>query len=235
MRKAFSFSIIDTSVERIMSQYITILEMIGTIAFAISGSLVAVNAHMDVFGIVVMGVITATGGGVLRDIILGQFPPVAFQNPVYVAVAALTSLIVFVAIYYGVHPRDERGNNNFRSLLLIMDAIGLAIFTVMGVNAAWQLNVEKNHFLCVFSGVLTGVGGGLIRDMTVNAVPYIFSKHIYAIASIIGAEVCVLLMQAGQTFSAIWVGAIVILIIRILAARYRWSLPKISRNDVSVK
>lgn len=216
-----------------MSQYIMILEMIGTVAFAISGALVAVNAHMDLFGIVVLGVITATGGGVIRDVMLGQFPPVAFKDPIYVAAAALTSLIVFLVIYYGVHPKNEKGTNNFRTLLLVMDSVGLAIFTVMGVNAAWELSAETNYFLCVFSGVLTGVGGGLLRDMTVNALPYIFSKHIYALASIIGAEVCVLWMQAGNQFSAIWIGAAVILIIRLLAAKYRWSLPKAPKNQAS--
>lgn len=214
-----------------MSQYIMILEMIGTVAFAISGALVAFNAHMDLFGIVVLGVITATGGGILRDILLGQLPPLAFRNPLYVAVAAVTSIIVFIALYYGVHSKDEKSTNSLRTTLLVLDSLGLAIFTVMGVNSAWGLFEEKNRFLCVFSGVVTGVGGGLLRDMTVNALPYIFSKHIYAIASIIGGEICVLLLQAGDAFSAIWIGAAVILIIRLLAAHYRWSLPKAPGNN----
>ena len=213
-----------------MSQYITILEMIGTIAFAISGALVAINVNMDLLGIVVVGVITATGGGMMRDILLGQLPPLAFRNPIYVAVAAVTAVIVFLTVYFGVHVKNEKNTNNFRTLLLILDSVGLAIFTVMGVNAAWNLFEEKNRFLCVFSGVVTGVGGGLLRDMTVNALPYIFSKHIYAIASVIGGEVCVLLLRTGNTFSAIWAGAVVILVIRLLAAHYRWSLPKAQRN-----
>ena len=213
-----------------MSQYITILEMIGTIAFAISGALVAINVNMDLLGMVVLGVITATGGGMMRDILLGQLPPLAFRNPIYVAVAAVTAVIVFLTVYFGVHVKNEKNTNNFRTLLLILDSVGLAIFTVMGVNAAWNLFEEKNRFLCVFSGVVTGVGGGLLRDMTVNALPYIFSKHIYAIASVIGGEVCVLLLRTGNTFSAIWAGAVVILVIRLLAAHYRWSLPKAQRN-----
>lgn len=213
-----------------MSQYIMIFEMIGTVAFAISGALVAVNANMDLFGIIVLGVITATGGGVLRDILLGQLPPQAFRDPLYVAVAAVTSVVVFLAVYYGVHSKNEKGADNFRTLLLILDSVGLAIFTVMGVNSAWGLYEAKNRFLCVFSGVVTGVGGGLMRDMTVNALPYIFSKHIYALASIIGGEICVLLLQSNQPFSAIWIGAAVILVIRLLAAHYRWSLPKAPGN-----
>jgi uncharacterized membrane protein YeiH len=162
--------------ETFMSQYIMILEMAGTIAFAISGALVAINSHMDLFGIIALGVITATCGGVMRDILLGQLPPLAFRDPAYVAVAALTALIVFLAVYYGVHSKNEKDSSNFRTLLLVLDSVGLAIFTVMGVNAAWELFAEKNRFLCVFSGLITGVGGGLIRDMTVNALPYIFSK-----------------------------------------------------------
>jgi uncharacterized membrane protein YeiH len=213
-----------------MSQFIMIFEMIGTVAFAISGALVAINANLDLLGIIVLGVITATGGGMMRDILLGQLPPLAFRDPVYVAVGALTALIVFLTVYYGVQTKKGKGSENFKTLLLILDSVGLAIFTVMGVNAAWELSAEKNRFLCVFSGVVTGVGGGLLRDMTVNALPYIFSKHIYAIASLIGGEVCVMLLQAGQTFSAIWIGAAVILLIRLLAAHYRWSLPKAQRN-----
>jgi len=213
-----------------MNQYIMILEMIGTIAFAISGALVAINVNMDLLGIVVLGVITATGGGMMRDVLLGQLPPLAFRNPIYVAVAAVTAVIVFLTVYFGVHVRNEKNTNNFRTILLILDSVGLAIFTVMGVNAAWNLFAEKNRFLCVFSGVVTGVGGGLLRDMIVNALPYIFSKHIYAIASVIGGEVCVLLLKTGNTFSAIWVGAVVILVIRLLAAHFHWSLPKAQRN-----
>lgn len=209
-----------------MSTYIMSFEMIGTVAFAISGALVAINSNMDLFGIIALGVITATGGGVMRDVVLGQLPPMAFRNPIYVLVAAVTAIIVFIAVYYGVHSRNEKDKNNFKTLLLVLDSVGLAIFTVMGVNSAWELTAEKNRFLCVFSGLVTGVGGGLLRDMTVNALPYIFSKHIYAIASMIGGEVCVLLLQAGQPIPAIWLGAFVILIIRLLAAHYRWSLPK---------
>jgi uncharacterized membrane protein YeiH len=230
MRKASSFFIIDAYAGECMSQYIMILEMVGTVAFAISGALVAINANLDLLGIVVLGVITATGGGILRDILLGQLPPLAFRDPLYVAVGAVTAVIVFLIVYFGVHTKSEKDSQNFRSLLLILDSIGLAIFTVMGVNAAWELFAEKNHFLCVFSGVVTGVGGGLLRDMTVNELPYIFSKHIYAIASIVGGEVCVLLLQAGNTSAAIWSGTAVILLIRLLAAHYRWSLPKAQRN-----
>lgn len=126
-----------------MSQYIMILEMIGTVAFAISGALVAFNAHMDLFGIVVLGVITATGGGILRDILLGQLPPLAFCNPLYVAVAAVTSIIVFIALYFGVHSKDEKSTSSLRTTLLVLDSLGLAIFTVMGVNSAWGLFEKK--------------------------------------------------------------------------------------------
>lgn len=183
-----------------MSQYIMILEMIGTVAFAISGALVAFNAHMDLFGIVVLGVITATGGGILRDILLGvSLLPLAFCNPLYVAAAAVTSIIVFIALYFWCAFSWMKDTNSLRTTLLVLDSLGLAIFTVMGVNLPGDC-LKKNRFLCVFSGVVTGVGGGLLRDMTVNAPPYIFSKHIYAIASIIGGEICVLLLQAGDVF-----------------------------------
>lgn len=206
---------------------ITVLEMIGTIAFAISGALIALESHMDLFGVVALGVITATGGGIARDITLGKFPPQAFINPIYVLVAAITSVIVFVWVYIGIKVRNEKKSLQWKNLLFLLDSLGLAIFTVMGVSTAWQLFETKNIFLCVFSGVVTGVGGGLARDVIVNQVPYIFSKHIYAIASIVGGLVCALLLFVSNELTSITVGTIVVFTIRLLAAHFRWSLPKV--------
>ena len=187
----------------------------------------ALGADLDLFGVIALGVVTATGGGVFRDIVLGSFPPEAFVNPMYVAVAAATSLIVFLVVYIGVHTKSEKDAKTLKRLLLIMDSAGLAMFTVMGVNTAFH-TAPDNAFLCVFAGVLTGVGGGLVRDILVTSLPYIFTRHIYAIASIIGGMICTWLMQAGMKTPAIWGGAAVILIIRLLSAHYHWKLPKVS-------
>jgi len=209
-----------------MQKLTLILEMIGTIAFAISGALVGIRKENDLLGVLLLGIITATGGGVLRDLILGTFPPAAFRNPIYVFTASVTALAVFAIVALEL----SRGRNlqlgHYSSLLLLMDSIGLGIFTVMGVQTAWGM-YGNNGFLCVFSGVATGVGGGLIRDMIVNVLPDIFSKHIYAVAAIAGAEASLILMRLGFPAYAVFAGIAVVLIIRLLAAHYEWDLPKL--------
>ena len=210
-----------------MDQLIFVLEMIGTAAFAFSGALVALKNRMDVFGVVVLGVITATGGGVLRDLVLGVVPPAAFQNPVYVMSAAVVSLLVFLYVYVHARKGSEFSSHLFTMMLLWMDSAGLAIFTGMGVTSAANLYGLDNGFLLVFAGVITGVGGGLLRDVIVRSLPDIFTKHIYAIASIVGALVMVLIMRAGFPSIALWTGCALILLIRLSAAHFRWSLPRV--------
>ncbi|MDY6034775.1 MAG: TRIC cation channel family protein, partial [Bulleidia sp.] len=123
-----------------MNQYIFVLEIIGTIAFAISGSLVAIKSKMDLFGVVIIGVITATFGGVMRDIVLGELPS-AFSNPVYVIVASITSLIVFLFTYFNVTKKQLQQKVLYKNLLLVADAIGLGVFTVVGVQVAYLIHV----------------------------------------------------------------------------------------------
>ena len=136
-----------------------ILEMIGTIAFAASGALVGSEQKMDIFGVSVLGVITAVGGGMIRDVTLGIIPPGVFQKPVYAAVAVLTSVLVFFLLYF---KREMlKGNVTYDKVMLVMDSVGLGIFTVVGVNTGIRQGFADNTFLLVFVGTITGVGGGL--------------------------------------------------------------------------
>ena len=196
---------------------ILILEIIGTIAFAVSGASVAIEKKMDVFGVVILGTTTAIGGGIIRDVLLDITPPAAFREPVYALVAIGVSLIVFLPKIRGIIA--EKQNNHF---LLIMDSVGLAVFTVVGVRAGMA---EENFFLAVFVGVLTGVGGGVLRDLFAGNSPYIFSKHFYACASLIGANLTAIFWPIGE-IPAMLIGAVPILILRLLAAKYRWNLPR---------
>ena len=194
-----------------------ILEMIGTIAFAASGALVGSEQKMDIFGVSVLGVITAVGGGMIRDVTLGIIPPGVFQKPVYAAVAVLTS----------VKREMLKGNVTYDKVMLVMDSVGLGIFTVVGVNTGIRQGFADNTFLLVFVGTITGVGGGLLRDMMAEVPPYIFVKHIYACASIVGAIVCVYTYRwFGVVFSLIF-GSAAVILMRYLAAHYRWNLPKL--------
>lgn len=214
-----------------MELFIILMEIIGTIAFAISGAMVAVKKNMDILGIVILGITTSVGGGIIRDIILGNTPPQVFKNPTYPLIAFVTSLVVFLFLYvYKKKNGHEKLKKWYEKSLIVFDAIGLGIFTTVGISVAVQENVKNSWFLYLFVGVITGVGGGILRDILADDTPYILVKHVYACASIIGAIICILLWNiVGKTIS-MFVGTVAVIIIRLLAAHYKWNLPKIKQN-----
>jgi uncharacterized membrane protein YeiH len=200
-----------------------VLEIIGTVAFAVSGAMVAAEKKMDIFGVIILGMTTAVGGGILRDIILGSTPPAAFCNPVYALVSILVSIIVFLP---SVRRSFQKNSRLYELGMLWMDSIGLGVFTVIGIQVAFSSEAGYNYFLAIFVGVVTGVGGGILRDLFAGDTPYIFVRHFYASASLGGALVCALCWQfCGGTFSMI-AGAVLTVVLRLLAAHYHWSLPK---------
>ena len=136
-------------------------------AFAASGALVGIHKDMDVFGVCILGLTTACGGGMVRDVLLGNTPPAAFQNPTDSAVAVVTALILFLS---GVRHLLMGNQQRYDLLMLLMDSAGLGIFTVMGVRVAWHCAENPSLYLLVFVGAVTGVGGGLMRDMRLCAV-----------------------------------------------------------------
>lgn len=205
-----------------MEQFLLVFEMIGTVAFAASGALVGIHKGMDVFGVCILGLTTACGGGMVRDVLLGNTPPAAFQDPVPSAVAVATSLILFLS---GVRHLLMGNQRRYDLFMLLMDSAGLGIFTVMGVRTAWHCVEEPPLYLLVFVGAVTGVGGGLLRDIMARDMPYIFIKHIYACASLAGALLCGLMQPVGE-MPAMVAGAALVFVIRCLSAHYRWNLPK---------
>lgn len=209
---------------------ILIMEIIGTIAFASSGALTAFQQDMDIFGVNVLAVITSVGGGVIRDLIIGNTPPVTFQKPIYALTAVITCNLLFVAFYFLGKRMNNRFMEAYERLMNILDAIGLGIFTVVGVSAGMHTAFENNLFLLVFLGVITGVGGGVIRDMLAIQKPYILVKHVYACASILGAIFCVLLWPLGDVI-AMFAGALLVVIIRILATTFKWNLPRLRTSS----
>ena len=206
-----------------MAEFLLILEIIGTVAFAVSGAMTGLSKKMDIFGVVILGLTTAVGGGMIRDLVLGLTPPAMFTNPIYAAVAAVVSVIVFL-------PAVRRWLTAYgrvrEILMLVMDSLGLGVFTVVGIQRAYTATEHRGLFRLVFVGVVTGVGGGLLRDVMAGQTPYIFVKHVYASASIIGAILCAALWAPLGATMAMILGASVILAIRLLAAHYHWSLPK---------
>ena len=206
-----------------MQTWIWLLELIGTVAFAASGALTGIRKHMDVFGVAILGLTTAVGGGVIRDLILGITPPATFRNPVYAIVAIAASIAVFLPF---VRRRVSVNNRIYDAVMLIMDSVGLGIFTVVGIDAAYGATPDCGLFLVVFVGVVTGVGGGIMRDVLAGNTPYIFVKHIYACASLAGAVLCAALWSVLPSVWAMVSGMTLVIIIRLLSAHYKWNLPR---------
>ena len=203
-----------------------IFEIVGTIAFAVSGAATAAKKNMDLFGIIILGACTAMGGGMTRDILLGLTPPNMFKNPVYAIVSTLSSLVVFLP------PMQKllSGNHTYDMLMLLMDSIGLGIFTVRGINTGMSCG-NYNAFFLVTLGALTGVGGGILRDVFTGEPPYVFVKDFYACASIIGGIVCVALKEVTSFETAALAGGLLVFALRLMAARYHWKLPKPKHID----
>lgn len=213
------------------SWILPVLEWIGTISFAISGSLVAIGHGLDLLGVLMVGTITAVGGGIIRDLILGNVPPLIFSNTEVLLASVFTALLVFIFVSFNV--------NHFASIRhrvdkinLIFDSVGLGAFSVAGVQLACDCGFSEKFVLCVLMGCLTGVGGGVVRDVLVNEKPYVFTKHVYAVASLVGSIlyyliVCYTPYGNWGSFAAL----LVVVVIRLLAAHYRWELPKIPKAN----
>lgn len=203
-----------------------LMDLLGTIAFTCSGSMIAMQRHLDFLGVVILGLTTAFGGGICRDIILGRIPPTVFQYPTNAIIAFWINTFLFIAVKNRWSKRLHLQSVEYDRLMNILDAIGLGIFTATGINKAILFGYEKYPFFCIFLGVMTGVGGGILRDIFSGCTPAVFRKHIYACASLIGAILYFCMRPfTGDDFALLFSSAI-IFIIRILSRHYLWNLPK---------
>jgi len=206
---------------------ILIMEWIGTVAFSVSGSLVAISCSLDLFGVIIVGCITAVGGGMVRDILIGNIPPLIFFKPDTLIVAIVTSIVVFTVAYVNSKKfNDLRGKID--KINIVFDAIGLSAFSVTGVEIACEAGFADSIVISVAMGVITGVGGGVLRDILVNEKPYVLTRHIYAVASIVGS--CTYYFIVAYTDYKVFgtfVAVFLTIMIRLLAAKYRWKLPKV--------
>lgn len=211
-----------------MPQEITIffiIEVVGTIAFACSGAMVAIEKRLDLLGVVVLGVTTAVGGGMMRDILIGIHPPTLFMKPVYVTMAFVAVMVLFVVIRYRAMPVEVLSSITYERVMNLLDAVGLGAFTVVGIDTAIDAGYGGYHFLMVFLGVITGVGGGILRDIMAGQTPYVLKKHVYASASIAGAVCYVLFLDLIPQEMAMVISAVLVVVIRLLARHYKWNLP----------
>ena len=209
-----------------------IIELIGVIAFAMSGALTAIRKELDIVGVIVLSIVAALGGGLIRDIILGMLPPNLFINPtyyIYEIVAVTIAVACFIFAYF-TH-KYEIKQASTKMILNIADAIGLSVFAIFGSKVAIDLNFGEYKLLLVFVGVITGVGGGATRDILVGEIPIIFRKYLYATPTIIGTLFYVIMVDFIDGFLAIILGIAIILSLRILAIIFKWDLPKIKMKE----
>lgn len=195
-----------------------ILDLIGTFVFALSGAVAGIKGRLDLFGVVVMSFAAASAGGIARDLLIGAVPPAAISDWRYFAVSILAGLIVF--FWYPVSKRTP----DLTHRILIFDAAGLALFAVVGAQKA--LGYRLDPVMAMILGVLTGVGGGMLRDVLLAEVPTVLRAELYAVAALAGSAVVVIgsVMNFNPTGSAI-AGATLCFAIRMLAIRRGWSLP----------
>ncbi len=213
---------------------ILILEILGTIAFAVSGALIALSCRLDLFGVVFIGCITACGGGIMRDILIGKVPPAVFNNTYIIFIAALSSVIVFILAYINRHHFDTL-REKLEKINNIFDAIGLSVFSVVGVEVVINAGFADRKLFCILMGMMTGVGGGILRDVLADKTPYVLKKHVYAIASLLGSSLYyVLRVNLDSIVFSATLAMILVFAVRMLATVYLWQLPKVKFDKESL-
>lgn len=206
-----------------------VLECVGIASFSASGTILAIKKRMDVFGALILAMITAFGGGLMRDLVIGVHPPKLFATQEYAVLAAIgagVSLLLFLLSFFGnvAVLLTEHAHNVF---LEATDTVGLALFCVLGVDSALASAPQcaENTMLLIFCGCITGVGGGVLRDVLSAQIPTVFRKHIYLIPALLGSTLYVLMSPYAARLPSILFSAGSILLIRVLAIRFRWNLP----------
>jgi len=198
-----------------ISSLLLTLDLVGTAVFAMSGAAIGVKYRLDVFGICVLAFVAGNAGGILRDVLIGAVPPAALTGWQHVTVSLLAGVVIFLW-----HPRLER----LRTPILLFDAAGLALFAVSGTQKALAFGLTP--LVAALLGMLTGIGGGMLRDVLVSEVPTVLREDLYAVAALAGAAVVVAghLLHLPPTATTI-AGAALCFGIRVVAIRRGWSLP----------
>lgn len=212
------------------------IEIIGVISFAVAGAIVAIDKETDIFGVVFLSLMTCFGGGIIRDITIGRHPPAFFRELWYqVLIAIGVALLVFVLAMLFKKQYVQREQmvldiNNY------IDALAIGIFSVSGVQTCLDFFASKNQsagfIVCATLGMMSAVGGGMVRDLILRDIPFILRKRVYALAALIGASVYYILVvkvfgfnEVAEVISQVGCIALVVLI-RVLATKLKWNLPK---------
>lgn len=204
------------------------IDVTGTIAFAVSGAMTGLKHRLDLFGVIFIAVTTALGGGVIRDIIIGYIPPMMFRNYQYVLMAMLPAVILFGIAYFS-KSRFYTKESFIDTWANVFDALGLGSFVVSGMQAGIEAGYVDNGFFLVFLGLLSGIGGGVMRDLFVHRRPLVLVKHIYAVAAIAGGCLFWFLIVYLKVADLLSTGIVITVVfaIRMLATKYHWNLPHV--------
>ena len=198
--------------------FIYILDLFGTMAFAVTGAFKAIEHKADIVGIIILATITGLAGGTIRDVVFGKTLPNSLIDPTYVIITVISAIVLFL-----LYSKIKKHWNVF----LKFDAVGLGVFTVIGATFAYNL-FGMNFLIIVLSGMLTAIGGGILRDVFVNQTPIVFVKELYASASFIGAITFYFtLLITNEVYAATILGIILTTGLRLVAMKYNWNLPKV--------
>ena len=201
--------------------FIYILDLFGTMAFAVTGAFKAIENKADIVGVIILATITGIAGGTIRDVIFSDSLPNSILDPAYVGITVASGIVVFL-----LFSKLKKHWNVF----LKFDAIGLGVFTVIGATFAYSV-FGLNFLAIVSAGILTAVGGGILRDVFVNQVPIVFVKELYASASFVGVVIFYLILVFdGELYTATIVGIVITTGLRMVAMKYNWNLPRVKGN-----
>ncbi len=204
-----------------------VAEVIGLVAFAISGAMIAIDRKLDLFGVVFITFVNSFGGGLMRDLLIGEIPPKMFYNYEYLIYVAFCAVVMIVVISV-LKEKFFRNRAAIDRVINIFDAVGLGAFAIVGVKAGMNAGFGDNVFFCVFLGMTTGIGGGILRDLLSHSKPLVLVKQIYALAAIIGSLLFFYLEKMNVNYTVSIVSSVLLVVlIRILAAYFRWDLPKV--------
>lgn len=201
----------------------SLIEILGTVAFAMSGSFAAMQKRLDPFGVLIIAFVTSVGGGTVRDVLLDV--PVFWMHDLLIC-SVIFITCVFAMIFKSVEKK-------FRVTLFLFDSFGLGLFTIIGIQKG--LNSDLHPLICLTLGTITGCFGGIIRDILLNRIPLIFRKEIYATACLVGGTVFLLFVKYGSVryFVVQLFTIVLIVLIRTLAVKYQWQIPKFYGSDQS--
>ncbi len=195
--------------------FVKILDLAGTFVFAISGAVAAVNGRLDIFGILVLSFVAGNFGGIGRDVLIGAVPPAALTDGRYLLVSVLAGLVTF--FWYS-------GVDRLRSPVLLFDAAGLSLFAVSGAQKAIEFGLDP--VMAALLGMVTGVGGGMTRDVLLAEIPQVLRSDLYAVAALAGASVVVVGDMLGVSYGiSALAGAALCFVLRFMAIRHGWHLP----------